>query len=311
MPKKLTTEDFIERAKAIHGDKYNYSKTEYVNKSTKVCITCPVHGDFWQTPHAHTVKNSGCPKCGNSLKKTTEEFIKDAREKHGSKYDYRKVEYVDANNYVLIICPEHGEFKQTPHKHLCGRGCPKCANMKRAQGRALSHEEHVATIAKVNPDVEILEMIANATTPVLCRSRICGHEWRATPHDLKNGHSCPKCADYGFLAHNYGNLYIMVDDLEASTLMKVGVSINVEKRRDNVLNSAKRAGAGIPNLYVIKTWYGATENMQALEKAMHQTLIQYRINFPVKFEGSTEFFYYRPEVFELIEEHLKKFSTEE
>lgn len=109
MPKKLTTEEWVAKAKAVHGDKYDYSKVEYINKSTKVCITCPVHGDFWQTPHNHTVQNRGCPKCGNSLKKTAEEFIRDAREKHGSRYDYHMVEYIGANNYVVIICPDVDE----------------------------------------------------------------------------------------------------------------------------------------------------------------------------------------------------------
>lgn len=182
--------------------------------------------------------------------------------------------------------------------------------MKRAQSSALSHEEHIAAIAKVNPAIEILEMIVSVTTPVLCRSKICGHEWRTTPHSLKNKHGCPKCADYGFLAHSYGNLYIMVDDLEAPTLMKIGVSIDADARRDQVFTSAKKAEAGIPDLHVIKTWEGSTDDMQALEKAMHKALRQYKINFPVRFDGCQEFFYYRPEIFELVEEHLKKTTVE-
>lgn len=63
--KKLTTEEFIKRARAIHGDKYDYSKVEYINIKTKVCIICPEHGEFWQVPAEH-LRGRGCKDCGNN-----------------------------------------------------------------------------------------------------------------------------------------------------------------------------------------------------------------------------------------------------
>lgn len=63
MCKKLTTEQFIEKARLVHGDKYDYSKVNYVNSTTKVCIICPKHGDFWQTPSGHINAKQGCQKC--------------------------------------------------------------------------------------------------------------------------------------------------------------------------------------------------------------------------------------------------------
>lgn len=60
--KKLTTEEFIEKARKVHVDKYDYSKVEYVNNLTKVCIICPKHGEFWQTPNNH-LSGKGCPIC--------------------------------------------------------------------------------------------------------------------------------------------------------------------------------------------------------------------------------------------------------
>lgn len=63
----------------------------------------------------------------NGKKKTTKQFVEEARLVHGSKYDYSKVEYEHSETKVCIICPEHGEFLQTPHRHLMGQGCPKCA----------------------------------------------------------------------------------------------------------------------------------------------------------------------------------------
>ena len=136
MSKKVTTQEFIERSKQIHGDKYDYSKVEYKNCSTKVCIICPNHGEFWQTPSNH-LKNRGCPKCAGK-NKTTEEFTKEAKKIHGDKYDYSKVEYHKNFEKVCIICPEHGEFWQTPANHLYGYGCFKCGMHKTHESKKLN-----------------------------------------------------------------------------------------------------------------------------------------------------------------------------
>lgn len=121
---------FIEKARKVHGDKYDYSKVEYVNNHTKVCIICPEHGEFWQTPEKHIV-GRGCPKCGGCVKKTTEEFINKAREIYGDRYDYSKVEYINAKTKVCIICPEHGEFWVTPDNFINSKkACRKCGEKK-------------------------------------------------------------------------------------------------------------------------------------------------------------------------------------
>ena len=123
--KIFSTKDFIQEAKRIHGDKYDYSKVEYVDSATKVCIICPKHGEFWQVPRSHLTGN-GCNKCSKPVY-NTESFIEKAREIHGNKYDYSKIEYGKNNmESVCIICPEHGEFWQKPVKHLNGHGCLKC-----------------------------------------------------------------------------------------------------------------------------------------------------------------------------------------
>ena len=127
MSKKKTTEQFIEEATLIHGNKYDYSKVKYENNKKPVCIVCPEHGEFWQAPQNHLSQKQGCPLCNHrSYKYTTEEFIQRAREVHGDKYGYSKVVYERKNKKVCIICPEHGEFWQSPEKHLSGQGCPKC-----------------------------------------------------------------------------------------------------------------------------------------------------------------------------------------
>lgn len=71
MAKKLTTQEFIKRAKAAHGNRYNYDKVEYINSHTKVCIICPIHGEFWQIPSDH-YSGCGCNKCRKTKSKEFE-----------------------------------------------------------------------------------------------------------------------------------------------------------------------------------------------------------------------------------------------
>ena len=127
--KKYTKEEFIEKAKEVHGNKYDYSKVEYKNSQTKIIIICPIHGEFLQQPYSH-LNGNGCPLCVSLKKRTTETFIEKAREVHGDLYDYSKVNYVNYFTNVTIICQEHGEFEQLPSNHLRNEGCPKCSQSK-------------------------------------------------------------------------------------------------------------------------------------------------------------------------------------
>lgn len=123
--KKLTTLEFIERAIKVHGNKYDYSEVNYIIAQTKIKIICPEHGIFMQTPNSH-LSNRGCSKCSCKYQPIVEEFIEKAKEVHGNKYDYSKVNYITNKLKIIIICPEHGEFFQTPNNHLNGHDCPKC-----------------------------------------------------------------------------------------------------------------------------------------------------------------------------------------
>lgn len=131
MPKKRTKAEFIAAAKKVHGDQYDYSDVEYVDSSTKVLINCRLHGGFEQTPAGH-VSGQGCRPCGTArtarLKKQkhARDFANRASAIHGNKYDYSKVEYAGNEAKVIITCPSHGDFEQTPHGHLAGNGCQAC-----------------------------------------------------------------------------------------------------------------------------------------------------------------------------------------
>ena len=149
MGRKLTTEDFIEKAISIHGDKYNYKLVDYKGWSTKVKIICPEHGVFEQTPHNH-IKGQGCPKCHPNHKKSTEEFIIDAYCKHGDKYNYKLVDYKGWSTKVKIICPEHGVFEQAPHNHIKGQGCPRCGRVKSTMSNRIGVDEWVYRSNKIH-----------------------------------------------------------------------------------------------------------------------------------------------------------------
>lgn len=123
-------ENFIKRSREVHGNKYDYSKVTFNKVTDKITIICPIHGEFEQVARQH-YRGQGCPKCGveSRVEKksyTTETFIEKAKYLYGDKYDYSKVNYIDSLTDVVIICPEHGEFKKRPDGFLQGHGCPKC-----------------------------------------------------------------------------------------------------------------------------------------------------------------------------------------
>ena len=124
--KRLTTEEFIRRAREIHGDKYDYSKTVYTGRKNEVIVICPIHGEFKIIADSH-LNGSGCRKCYfDSLRSNTEEFIERARKIHRDKYDYSKTIYTGCDSKVIIICPIHGEFETQASNHLMGHGCSAC-----------------------------------------------------------------------------------------------------------------------------------------------------------------------------------------
>ena len=195
--KLLTKEKFVERANIIHGRKYDYSKVDYVNIATKVCIICPEHGEFWQTPNDHINCKHGCPKCSHrSFKKTTNEFIEESKRIHGNKFDYSKVEYKNENTPVCIICPEHGEFWQTPHSHLSGNGCRKCSDKTNGKLRRISLEEFIRKSKEIHENrYDYSKVDYESTDKKVCI--ICpehGEFWQ-TPHNHISQHQgCPKCS---------------------------------------------------------------------------------------------------------------------
>ena len=196
--KKYTTEYIISLFKNTHKDKYDYSKVNYIDSQTKVCVICPEHGEFWILS-SHHIKGVNCPKCMGNAKYTTNSWISKAKEIHNSKYDYSKVDYVNGQTKVCIICPKHGEFWQKPQNHLENHGCPYCYNEKRHhQKKALDKEKFIQRANKIHNnkyDYSKVEYI-NYHTKVCIICPKHGEFWQ-TPanHIFGSGKGCPQCND--------------------------------------------------------------------------------------------------------------------
>lgn len=231
MSKKLTTEEFIEKAKAVHGYKYDYSLTEYVVNKEKIIIKCKIHGDFEQTPNSH-LGGHGCDDCAIENKafnrtKTTKEFIIQANKIHKNKYDYKNVEYINGKIKVKILCSKHGEFLQSPNGHLNGQGCDECGGTK-----ILTTEKFIEKSKKIHKDkydYSKIEYINNSTKVII----VCIEhgEFLQTPNKHLIGRGCKICYDercttdsfikQAINIHGLKYDYSMVDYINAKTKIKI------------------------------------------------------------------------------------------
>ena len=145
MKKVTNINEFIEKARKVHGDRYDYSKVNYVNSKTKVCIICTEHGEFWQKPNDH-LQGKGCKYCGiesRTQKKTlpNKTFIERACKIHNNFYSYDKItEYKGCDCKYIITCPIHGDFTQTFYYHINKKqGCPLCG-IERAKKKRVAKD---------------------------------------------------------------------------------------------------------------------------------------------------------------------------
>ena len=195
--------NFFSKAKEVHGDKYDYSKVNYVKSSEKVCIICPEHGEFWQTPNSH-LSGVGCPKCGvkqraSNTCMTFKDFIKKANEKHGDKYDYSEVEYVNSKTKIKVICHEkdengieHGPFYVEPSLHLHrGDGCPKCAGRNKYKDK----EYLLNSLNKVykNDNYTFDKVIYRGYKEKITITCTEHGDFNITLNHAMRGQGCPKC----------------------------------------------------------------------------------------------------------------------
>lgn len=191
---RRTTEQFIEEARRIHGNKYDYSLSEYINNHTKIKIICPEHGMFEQISTCHINRRQGCPYCAHPSR-DTKSFIKTANRKHNYFYDYSKVSYKNNITKVCIICPKHGEFWQTPNDHLDGCGCPKCKPSKLRQAFSHSQETFIEKAKEVHGNRYIYNKVKylNYHTPVVIVCPDHGEFTQAPASHISQKAGCPHC----------------------------------------------------------------------------------------------------------------------
>lgn len=149
MPRRKTKEQFINEAKRIHGDKYDYSNAIYNGTNSRINILCPEHGEFTTIAKRHTHNTQGCPVCGIGAinyknktirsRKTHEQFLSDAKRIHGDKYDYSLCTYTGGKHKLPIICNKHGIFYAHPENHInSSTGCRKCYIESRKNKQGIS-----------------------------------------------------------------------------------------------------------------------------------------------------------------------------
>ena len=200
---RLTFDEFLERARAVHGDKYDYSQAKFISASHKITIVCPIHGPFVQKPLKHLI-GQGCVHCGVAKRglgkrSNTEDFIAKANKIHGEgRYDYSEVVYETAIKKVKIICPQHGPFMQVPNSHLNGNGCPECAKILIGDQKRKDTEHFVKRSNEIHGDRYDYSKVVytNALTPVIIKCNKCGSEFMQIPNYHLNGYGCQRCAGH-------------------------------------------------------------------------------------------------------------------
>lgn len=238
-----STEDFINKAREIFGERYIYAKTDIEKKDSKrrVTITCPKHGDFLQNMYSH-LKGCGCPKCGKESSSktktlTNEQFVDKANIVHNFKYLYDNTVYNCATDYVDITCPIHGVFRQKAYSHLQGHGCQKCAVEQNSNNMMFSKEDFIekANIIHKNTEDYSLVQYKGAKIPVeiICKN---GHHYWQIPNKHLLGHSCPYC-----------NNNISKQKEEITDFIKEELNTNVDNNNRKILSDGKELDLYLPS----------------------------------------------------------------
>lgn len=189
MAKRVTTEDFVVRAQEVHGDRYDYTEAVYTRAKDKITIICGEHGPFFQVISNHISNKRGCPACGGSQSLNLETFVSRAKAKHGDRYDYSQVNYVNSKTDVEIICKLHGSFSASPGNHMrLASGCPRCS------GRGKTNKEFADEARGIHGDRYDYHNVQylNATTKIAITCREHG-DFQQTPNSHLGGVGCAHC----------------------------------------------------------------------------------------------------------------------
>ena len=238
--RKSNTEEFIKKAKFIHGNKYDYSLVQYLNNKTKVEIICNIEGhkNFMQTPDAHINIGNGCPECKKcKLSYSTDTFIKKANKVHSNYYTYQSTVYTLAGNAVTVTCPVHGDFSVRANQHLAGQICMKCDIANKTK----SVEEYLLEAAAIHNDKYDYSLVNYTTNKEQIRIVCPMHgEFKQRASDHLAGASCPSCAKYGFQPNKSAILYYLKITTEDNRILyKIGITNRTVNERFNLTDLNK------------------------------------------------------------------------
>ena len=313
-----STKGLVISGKAVHGDRYDYSKTIYNSSREKSIFICKIHGEFYQTPEAH-LNTSGCRSCAirkvnDGLKITTDEFIARAKAVHGETYLYDRSVMLGIHTKITVTCRLHGDFTQTADSHLSGSGCNDCGNIKIGLSNRLSFDDFLAKATERHGDKYVYHRDtftqSKSTTRITCRKHGDFHQ-SASKHS--SGDGCPKCGNElighgrskfieGCNRNNNGKglLYILKCIDGDSVFYKIGITSKTVEQR---YSSSRMPFKYTKEYLLVFSGYFAYD----IETRFHSLLSGYRYRPSVKFEGHTECF----TTIKPIEQLLKKLSSTE
>ena len=314
--KKLTQDEFIRRCVEKHGGAYDYSKSKYITTSKNVEIICKkCNNSFFQLPPNHW-KGYRCFHCYGRRRFTKEQFVAKSVEAHGLRYDYSNTKYKNNREKVIIACPIHGNFSQSPDSHMHGKGCEKCAAITRGKAQRVGFSEYKKRCSEKHNDKYTYDENSFTTLSDKTSVKCPEHGW--FEQDAKahmHGKGCRQCGfkSSGFdrsrfkrvcKKNNNGNgiFYVIKCKNDKEVFFKIGItSRSIEERY--------KSKGHIP--YDYEALYSITDNsdyIHKLEVRIHALLKKHHYTPSLNFKGSV---YECFTVIKPVEKLLEELSTTE
>lgn len=276
---------FIMKSIEKHNNFYGYSLVEYKNTDSKVTIFCPIHGEFLQTPYVHNNKGCKCPHCSGVGIPTTDQWVAKARELHGERFNYSKVNYKGKRIPVIIGCKIHGDFLQAPEDHLRSDGCSACSGK-----RQLTTEDFLRRALEVHGTLfdysDSVYKSAHEKLTIGCRLH---GPFEQTANAHMRGQGCPHCSG------QYPSILYLIK-CEETGWYKIGITGNLTQRVAGI-------GGNLEEVYHVKL-----EDPRKHESILHKRYAKDReYNLCVR-DGHTEFFSLTEEQVQEVIDYMNEVS---
>lgn len=285
---KYNKDNIIDFFKEKHGEKFDYSKVMYIDLQTHVTIKCKKHNHtFTQSPRKHLEGKGGCIKCASelrniSIKKTEEQFLKEAKAKFGDKLIYHN--YVDQTTKMQITCPEHGDFYILPRYHIFNQyGCPKCAIAAQSRQMKKTFTDFITQATKAHGDKFTYneDSFVDYDNKIEITCPIHG-VFKQKPKYHVTGKGCPECGKHSFKDSKPGIMYYL--SINNGQAYKIGITNKTIQERFYLPD--------LEQISVLKTWeYSDGAECRKAERKILQNYKQYKYTGPnLLSSGNSELF---------------------